>query len=91
MSDLKASQWSQQVVEILRRIESTCPDEDLFCVGYLIPQVELVEMAKETALATKEQWHDWFEGYVEQCLEADNVAESDVVRIQQLIEEVELN
>jgi hypothetical protein len=84
MSDLTAFVWAEQMLDKLRDFERTCEDSDLFCVGYLIPQVELLEVAKGHEKANAAQWQQWFEDYVNECLEKDGVSSEDANRIRDI-------
>lgn len=88
MSDLTASAWSASTVEKLRHLEETCPDNDLFCVGYLIPQVELVEIEYAEEAGSLSDWQARFQSYVEGCLIKDGVTGDDRSRILELTEAV---
>ena len=85
MSNLSAQTWSELMVKQLRKLEDTCTDDDLFCVGYLIPLVELVEVGHADEQASLAQWQQRFNDFVQQCLGSDVIQESDATRIQELV------
>lgn len=85
MSDLTSGQWATLVLDKLRKFEATCDDADLFCVGYLIPQVELLESLNENAIAGEEEWQEVYQAYVEQSMADDQMAGQDMVRILEII------
>jgi hypothetical protein len=87
MSNLTALAWAEQVLAKLRRIEQSCEDSDLFCVGYLIPQVELLEVANAHLQGSAEQWFEWFERFVSNCLNEDGVGVEDATRIREIATE----
>jgi hypothetical protein len=87
MSNLTASAWAEQVLEKLRLIEQNCEDSDLFCVGYLIPQVELLEVANQQQRVSAERWFEWFESFVGECLKDDGVGVEDAARIREIVAE----
>lgn len=84
MSDITAKAWSEMAMKKLLTLEQTCADDDLFCVGYLIPQVELVEVSQTDSLASKEQWHQWLTDFVDDCIANDTVNEADATRIREI-------
>ena len=84
MSNLTASAWAEQVLEKLRLIEQNCEDSDLFCVGYLIPQVELLEVANQQQVKNAAQWFERFERFVGKCLMEDGVGQNDATRIREI-------
>lgn len=88
MSNLTAEQWSSQTAKQLRQFELTCDESDLFCVGYLIPQVILVELSKGFEEASKAQWTQWLTEFVSDSMTEDKVAGSDAERIHELIRDV---
>jgi len=88
MSDLTALVWSESTVEQLRRFEDSCEDSDLFCVGYLIPLVQLLEVERESLIAGTAKWLQWFTEYVEQCLRDDKMHDDDANRIRTIILEL---
>ncbi len=85
MSDLSATQWSETVLQTLRQFELQCPDDDLFCVGYVIPQVELLEMNRHDQSAEPEQWQVWLAEFVEGCMAVDQVSDQDATRIREIV------
>lgn len=85
MSDLTAARWSELTLAKLHELEASCSDDDLFCVGYLIPPVELLEVELAEATGTSEQWKDRFENFVEQCLSTDQVGDADAARIRDIV------
>jgi hypothetical protein len=85
MSDITAHAWSQEAVAHLREIEQGCADEDLFCVGYLIPQVELVEVKYSDQHAQASQWRDRLLEFVQENIAADRLETNDVRTVEKLI------
>ncbi len=88
MSDLTAENWSQQTTEKLRALEQTCEDADLFCIGYIIPQVELVEMANADAIGVEEAWFDALDDYLDESIEKDRLTEPDQNRVREIIQSI---
>jgi hypothetical protein len=85
VSDLTSGQWAAGVLAKLRSIEATCSDEDLFCVAYLIPQVELLESLNENSLAPADEWQAVYGAYVEQSMTEDQMTGRDVDRIREIL------
>ncbi|MFQ3228808.1 hypothetical protein [Reinekea sp.] len=85
MSDLTAEAWSLAAVAQLRGIEQRCADEDLFCVGYLIPQVELVEIKFSGQDAQASLWRDRLSDFVHGNSVADGLEANDVQTVENLI------
>ncbi len=85
MSNLNAHEWSELTVKKLRQFEDKCEDEDLFCVGYLIPLVEIVELENKSEQLSLQVWHDRYLGYVSDCLATDAIVDNDATRIQAIV------
>lgn len=85
MSDITAHVWSKEAVAHLRDMEQRCADEDLFCVGYLIPQVELVEVKYSDQSAQASQWRERLFDFVQENIAADQLEVSDVQTVEKLI------
>ncbi len=81
MSNLTANAWASKTLEKLRVMERECVDTDLFCVGYLIPLVELVELEYSSEVESPDQWYQWYSSYLEHCLELDNIDDDDTTRL----------
>lgn len=88
MSDLTAEHWATETLAKLHAMEASCSDTDLFCVGYLIPQVELVEVEFGQEPGTAEQWQARYQEYVERCLQSDRMGDDDVSRIREIVREL---
>lgn len=88
MSDLTAAEWAQNAKNQLTDLEKRCSDDDLFCVGYLIPQVELVEVEFFEHEGSFEDWQYTFNEFVEKSLKQDSMTERDAGRIRLIIEEM---
>lgn len=71
-----------------RDFEQRCADEDLFCIGYLIPLVELLEVEMQDKAGTFDQWSEWYVEFTDQCMNADAMTGPDVERIRQIMDEV---
>jgi hypothetical protein len=84
MSDITAQEWSSRAGQYLRQLEARCSDQDLFCIGYLIPQVELVEVTYGDHVGDIDDWLATFIEYVEDCLSKDGVAADDASRIREI-------
>jgi len=87
MSNLTAVEWSGERVKVLQKFEDVCNDDDLFCVGYLIPMVQLLEVEYEQELGTKQEWNEEYFNFVDNCLEKDKVTGKDRSRILEILEE----
>ncbi|MEJ2043558.1 MAG: hypothetical protein P8X74_08885 [Reinekea sp.] len=85
MSDLTAEQWSRKTIAQLHDYERECPDIELFCVGYLIPPVELLETENGQCRTSALDWHQLYVDFVEQCMQQDQVAEDDQQRIRNIM------
>ncbi len=88
MSDLTAAQWSKQTVAHLHEYEKDCADVDLFCVGYLIPPVELLELEHSQRSEIKEVWNQVYLEFVEQCMQEDQMKDDDCRRIRAIIKKL---
>lgn len=88
MSDLTAQAWSEQTIARLHALEARCSDEDLFCVGYLIPPVELVEVEYGNDVGSAQQWQSRLATFVESCLSKDRVGEGDASRIREIVSDL---
>jgi hypothetical protein len=88
MSNLTAHAWSVEAVAHLRAVEQQCADEDLFCVGYLIPQVELVELKYADQCVAVDQWREWLFEFVHKNIATDKLQSDDVQCIKKLIAEL---
>lgn len=86
MPDLSAAQWSKTAIAALHKFEQQCQDLDLFCVGYLIPQVELVAQAYEDCSDTQMAWRECLLDYVTQSIEQDQLDEADQQRVFNIVE-----
>lgn len=89
MSDITAAQWSSQTVAKLQEYEQACSDIDLFCVGYLIPPVEILETNHAERSGKAQRWHTLFVDFIEQCMMQDQLAEEDQRRIRIILNELE--
>ena len=85
VSELSAHDWSALTVAKLRLLESKCVDSDLFCVGYLIPLVELVELEHTHEAGPIAQWHQRYRAFVDTCLSTDKIQADDATRITELV------
>lgn len=85
MSDLTAAEWAANKLQYLHALEASCTDSDLFCVGYLIPQVELIETENHDVVAELAIWDAHFSEFVKGNMESDAVNEQDKARIEQLM------
>ena len=85
MSNLTAHDWAVDALDQLKVAEQNCAEQDLFCVGYLIPQVVLVEVKYSDQSASPEQWQRWLIEYVQGNIVADKLQLDDSKSIEKLM------
>jgi hypothetical protein len=86
MSDLTSVQWSIKTTEQLQAYEQNCSDIELFCVGYLIPPVELLELEHADRVDSLHGWNQLYQEFVEQCMLQDKMSEDDQQRILRILQ-----
>lgn len=87
MSDLTAAEWAAEKLQRLHELEANCADTDLFCVGYVIPQVELIETENDDAIASQDIWDAHLVEFVASNIQKDSISSEDSARIRQIMEE----
>ncbi|MDN3648515.1 hypothetical protein QWZ13_06280 [Reinekea marina] len=85
MSNLTAQDWSESAINVLRVKEQNCAETDLFCIGYLIPQVELLEVELIDKQASADWWQQQFIEFVRGNMSADKMQADDERTIEQLM------
>jgi hypothetical protein len=85
MSYITAEVWAAKISNQLRLIEQNCTDDELFCVGYLIPQVELLEVEFVAQKAESQDWDARFKDYVRANMQLDKLLQEDVARIEAIM------
>ncbi|MBU2864889.1 hypothetical protein KO489_13605 [Reinekea forsetii] len=85
MSNLTAQNWSESAIRVLRAKEQNCAETDLFCIGYLIPQVELLEVELSGQQASADWWQQQFIEFVRGNMSADKMQADDERTIEQLL------
>ena len=85
MSNLTVQDWSESAINVLRVKEQNCAETDLFCIGYLIPQVELLEVELIDKQASADWWQQQFIEFVRGNMSADKMQADDERTIEQLM------
>lgn len=77
---------AENIKQTLLVMESEAPDEDLFALGYMIPQVELVqEMAEyDPARVSAEDFDATYGQWLESTFAEDGMSPDDRARIEEL-------
>ena len=77
---------AEDIKKTLLAMESEAPDEDLFALGYMIPQIELVqEMAQyDASEVTAEDFDATYRQWLESTFMADAMESDDRQRIEEL-------
>lgn len=77
---------AENIKKTLLAMESEAPDEDLFALGYMIPQVELVqEMAEyDPAQVSAEDFDVTYAQWLESTFLEDGMSPDDRARIEEL-------
>ncbi|WP_438767286.1 hypothetical protein [Kushneria sp. TE3] len=80
------SRRAESIKKTLLAMESEAPDEDLFALGYMIPQIELVqEMAQyDPETVTAEDFDATYRQWLESTFMEDAMESDDRQRIEQL-------
>lgn len=71
----------QQLLEMEQQVE----EEKLFLIGYLIPMVDLIPADD----LSDDEWFAEFALFVEDAVEADGLADRDVVLLSELLDELQ--
>ena len=88
MSELTSAQWSVKTTEQLRAYEQSCSDVELFCVGYLMPPVDLLEIEYAEHTDSLTGWNELYLAFVEECMAQDQMAADDQQRIVNIVRQL---